>query len=746
MTLFQHGKYTGLAFTDITTGTFYTKQFPTDQIPIIISSLLHQFQPSECVLHENHYANSELLSLITNQIATNIYPFALYPASIESAEQEIKNHFGEAHVHSFYMEQSTIAMVASAGLIAYLKHTQQQHVSHIQTIDFWNQANQMTLDRSTTVNLELFQTIYGAETQGSLIHIIDHTVTAMGGRLLRDWVKQPLTNYQFITDRHNAIEELLQQTQQTERITFHLKRIIDIERLIARLSVGLANARDLINLKLSLQHAAKIKTLLSARSSTLLSTTEQSLHILNHIITHIEKTILEEPNFDIKEGNLIKPGVNNKLDQLKTIVSDNKRWIKHLEEQERKKTGIPTLKIRFNKVFGFYIEISNAHKDKIPSSYMRKQTLVNGERFITQELKQKEEQVLVAEEEMKQLEYSLFLETVTYVLEHISSIQQTAKAIATTDCLVGLANVAKTYNYTKPIVQSDDTLTISDGRHPIVEQQGEKGKFVPNSISMSSKNGQIGLLTGPNMAGKSVFIRQVATICLLNQIGSYVPAKQAKLPILDAILVRAGASDIISAGLSTFMVEMVETATILEKATPNSLIVLDEVGRGTSTYDGISIAWAIVEELVKNPKKQAKTLFATHYHELHELGSLFPNQIKNYHMAIDNSENRPVFLHTLVEGPASQSYGIEVAQLAGLPEPVITRAQQLLTIFSYQTQPSSNQSLAKTHNTQKPKDTLLQNGSLKKYKKMVDKLNKVDINSLTPLDALNQLSDLKQHL
>ncbi|MGI5826681.1 MAG: DNA mismatch repair protein MutS, partial [Patescibacteria group bacterium] len=579
------------------------------------------------------------------------------------------------------------------------------------------------------INLELFSTLREHDPKGSLLAVLDQTETAMGGRLLRRWLAKPLTIPEHITQRYDMVEVLIKKPNLHQEIREALKEIPDIERLISRLSVGIGNSRDFISLKLALRQVIIIKELVNQIDTSLAKTLSgQISKDLEKVVDFIDKTIIDEPPVSIREGGFIRQGVNQKLDELREIAGGGRHWVVSLETQERERTGISSLKVRYNKVFGFYIEVSRANASLVPQDYIRKQTLVNGERFITPELKEKEVQILSAEEQINALEYQLFQELLTQTLNFVEPIQTASQAIATLDCLANFARIAQKNRYVRPKIVYSGEIQIKNGRHPVVEELLEESPFVPNNVLLNNTSQQLLIITGPNMAGKSVFIRQVALIVLLAQVGSFVPADKAYISLVDKIFVRSGASDVITSGLSTFMVEMMETAHILNHATKNSLIVMDEIGRGTSTYDGISIAWAVAEHLVK--ELQTKTLFATHYHELQSLEKDHPQKIKNFHLAVDNTKGDPIFLHTIMPGAASHSFGVSVAKLAGIPQNVIDKANTMLhELEKRQTHTPPKISTTNTNKT----DFILE-----------EELEKIDILKLTPLEALNKLAELKE--
>lgn len=727
-----------ISVADISTGYFATSQLPFQNLAQVIRDELFRLNPSECILSEDLYNNPELLKILKSEKGLNIYCFHEWESYADNANEFLKKHFGIATLASFDIEDKPFSQQTSAALLGYLQNTQKNKISHIKKITSLATENYLVLDRSTIINLELFSTIREHDTKGTLLNVLDQTLTAMGGRLLKQWMRKPLTYKEEIIDRHDAVEELLTKRDLRLQLQESLKEITDIERILSRLSVNIGNARDLVNLKESLKTILIVKDLLIRKDVKLLEKLHEKISPnINKVIEIIETNIVDEPPIDLKIGGLIKPGINKNLDMLRKTVGSCKDWIIELEKQERQKTGIGSLKVRFNKVFGFYIEISKSNLHLLPDNYLRKQTLVNGERFITPELKVQEEIILRAEEEINDLEYTLFLDVLHQILEHIEDLQEAAQSIAAIDCLTNFAYIAEKNQYVRPTILYSGEIKITNGRHPVVEKLLDQDiQFVPNDVCLDNINQQLLLLTGPNMAGKSVFIRQVAVIILMNQIGCFVPAAKAHLSLVDRIFVRSGASDVITSGLSTFMVEMVETAHILHHATKNSLIIMDEIGRGTSTYDGISIAWAVAEYLVTNFRQPPKTLFATHYHELQTLEEQYPTNIKNYHMEVINEHGEPIFLHTILPGGASHSFGVAVAKLAGVPEPVIKKAQEIL------------HSLENRHIEKEEKQTTIYTlPSTAFAEKLIHKeLDNIDIHQMTPLEALNKLAELKDKL
>lgn len=731
-----------LSAADISTGYFQTNEYAYSHLEHTIADELSRLSPVECILSPELYNDPVILKMLSNERGLNIYCFHEWNSYASTASKFLKNHFRLSTLESFGIENKFLAQSTAAALLAYLKSTQMDKIVHIKKIHLDSQANGMILDKSTMINLELFSTIREHDTRGSLLETIDHTTSAMGGRMLKNWIRKPLVAKDDIENRLESVEALYNNTALRNVLSDYLKNVSDIERLIARLSVGIGNARDLVNLKHSLKTITTIKHLLSHNKEYLIKDIYNTLSgDIHKVISLIERNIVDESPLDVRSGGMIRTGINQELDSLRDTVNNSHNWISEMERKERARTGIGSLKVRFNKVFGFYIEISKANLHLAPKDFMRKQTLVNGERFITAELKKHEEIILTAEDRINSLEFTIFSKILEEVLVHISSMQETAHAIATLDCLLGFAIVAQKEKYTRPKLLYSGEIRIKDGRHPVVEKLLDDTKqFVPNDIVLDTISQQLLLITGPNMAGKSVFIRQVALISLLAQIGSFVPAKQAYLSIVDRIFVRSGASDVITSGLSTFMVEMVETAHILQYATKNSLIVMDEIGRGTSTYDGISIAWAVAEYLVTHFKIPPKTLFATHYHELQSLEAQYPRKIRNYHMAVADNKGIPIFLHTILPGGASYSFGVAVAKLAGVPDEVIQKAQEILHSLEKRGFETSDteEKFSEALNQHEVSNTNLVTHLL--YKE----IESIEISSMTPLQALNTLAELKE--
>lgn len=740
----QQNKTFGLAVADISTGFFSVTEVKYKDFETTLKENLARINPIECILSETDYNNFDLLKILNSEKNLNVFLFKEFDTHKDNATKNLKKQFKVSTLAAFDLQDKILAQQTAAGLLGYLHETQKSGIAHIKKINNFNTDDYVMLDRSTMINLELFSTIREHDTKGSLLNVLDNTQTAMGGRLLKEWLSRPLKSKENIEQRYDAITELLK-SKYKEEIKELFKQISDIERLLSRLAVGLGNARDLVNFKIALEKILELKKIINTNHSkdTLLKELTKSISSdLNNIVNLLATSITDEPPIDTKIGGMLKLGISDKVDELRKILNNSNEWIKKLEKTERERTGITTLKIRFNKVFGFYIEISKNQAMKAPENYMRKQTLVNGERFITSELKEKEELILTAQEKVCDLEFKLFTDICLKVINETEIIQQASSSVAAIDCLLNFALLSEKNRYIRPKLIYSGEIKITNGRHPVVEKLIEQNHFVPNDLDLNNKNSQLLLITGPNMAGKSVFIRQNAVIILLAQIGCFVPADEALISVVDRIFVRSGASDVITSGLSTFMVEMVETAYILNHATENSFIVMDEIGRGTSTYDGISIAWAIAEYLVSNFKRTPKTLFATHYHELQELENFFPQQIRNYSMAVTHKNDEPVFLYTVIKGAASHSYGVAVAKLAGVPEEVIKTAEQKLE--KLENKGAANET--KHELIIIPKETELLNEQIISDHLLYKELNAIDISQMTPLDALNKLASLKEKI
>ncbi len=727
-------KAAGVAALDISTGEFFMTETTLERLNETINCL----HPAEIICPESFLPQ---IKKQFSQIALRLTPLDDWLFTYEHAYQTLIEHFQTTSLKGFGCQEARIGITAAGPILAYLRQNYQNNLQHISNIKYQRDDDAVLIDDFTQRNLEIFQTMQTSSRSGSLLDTIDHTVTPMGIRLLTKWLVRPLRDINSINQRLDRVEFLLTNPKIRRQLRDNLLHCADLERLLARLSTNRAGARELNSLKNTLQIIPKIRILLE--SAVPFQPLVETLNPLTEITNLLEHAIQSDNlPLSIREGGFIKDGYSATLDEYRHITRHGKEWIAQLQETERQKLGIPSLKIGYNKVFGYYIEVTKAHLDKVPPTYIRKQTLVNNERFITPELKEYEEKLLNAEEHINQLEYELFLDLRNKILEHIIPIQQNALGLAQLDVYASLAELAETKNYCRPVVHTGNSIEIKGGRHPVVEHLLPPGeKFIANDLSINNDDAQILIITGPNMAGKSTYLRQVGLIVLLAQIGSFVPATSASIGIVDKIFTRVGASDNLAAGESTFLMEMHETANILNNVTPHSLVLLDEIGRGTSTYDGMAIAWAVTEYLHNHSPAAAKTLFATHYHELTELEKLLP-RVKNYNVAVSEYGDQVVFLRKIIPGGCDKSYGIHVAQMAGIPRPVIHRAKEILANLSPTDrvlpsqidhfQPLDNQNIQQLGLFDQ-RESLLQSA-----------LAEIDINNLTPLEALQKLDELKK--
>lgn len=735
----------GVAFADVSTGEFYTSEIYLEELP----NLLDTITPSEIIYSKSSKSLVEQ-TLEKVQAKPALTRLEDWIFKYDYAFEVLTNHFQTQSLKGFGIEELELGIISAGAVLHYLQETQRTRLTHIRKISRYDNSDYMVLDPATKRNLEIATSYSGETTYGTLFSIIDKTQTPMGARLLKKWVLRPLKKLEPIQKRLEAVKELYENQKLRKELYEILGEIGDIERLISRIAIrahlpgttGRANPRDMINLKESLKKIPKIKSLLVDAKSETLQKISKLLNPLENVVSLIETAIVDDPPATVSDGGVIRDGYNPELDELRYITRSSKELIANLQQKERERTGIPSLKIDYNSVFGYYIEVTKPHLDKVPPDYIRKQTLVNAERFITPELKEYEEKILTAEEKISALEAEIFNQLREKISEHTEAIQKNAQLLAMLDCFVSLAEVAVENNYTCPIVDESDVIEIKDGRHPVVEKILPAGeRFVPNSVYLDNSENQILIITGPNMSGKSVFLRQVGLIVLLAQIGSFVPASYARIGIVDRIFTRVGASDNIAGGESTFLVEMHEMANILNNATPKSLILLDEVGRGTSTFDGISIAWAITEYLHENPKVRAKTIFATHYHELNELAEIFP-RIKNFKADVREVGDKIIFLHKIVPGYADHSYGIEVAKMAGLPKEVTERAKEILMNLEQKELTPHEKSKKKIS-----KEALREKFQISLFElndsKLRDEILNLDIDNMTPIQALMKLHELK---
>ena len=753
LSIFQDKEVYGIAVADLSTGEFQVTELEDASR---LWAEIHRYSPKECLFAESFEDEQMLEQLkIELKVVVNFLPDWRY--DYDSARGELLTHFNTISLDGFGCEHLKTAICAAGALIYYLHETQKQEVEHILSLHTYTLSDFMVLDADTQRNLELTASIRDGSTKGTLLEVLDNTMTSMGGRKLRQCLLQPLLDKQSIEERLDAVDELKTQINLQEELREALGQMSDMERLITRISLGSVNGRDLHSLKDSLELIPDVKAQLQNCQTVLLSLLNADLNPMTELVDNIEHGIHPNPPATIREGGVINDGYNAELDELRQIVGQGKEWMAALQEEERKRSGITSLKIGFNQVFGYYIEVTKPNLNLVPEHYIRKQTLRNSERFITPELKEQEAKVLNAEGRIQSLEYDLFCEIRDEVAESTEEIQKISAIIALVDVIANFAYCASRYNYVKPTVENSDEIIIRDGRHPVVEQIFVQEGFVPNDTKLNCDDEQLHIITGPNMSGKSTYLRQTALIVLMSQIGCFVPASAAKIGLVDRIFTRVGASDNLVMGQSTFLVEMNETANILNNATNKSLVILDEVGRGTSTFDGLSIAWAVSEYLLDEKKMGAKTLFATHYHELVELASKYKRS-KNYNVAVHEDGEKVTFLRKVVPGGADQSYGIHVARLAGLPHTVISRAQQILEVLeqhnlSVETDDASEKPQQATQKMPRPKRRVtrktMQSDSLQmalftpKTHPLVEELRQLELSQLTPLDAVNILYDLK---
>jgi len=727
-------KVFGLAAVDVSTGDFYATEI--SDLQSFINEIL-RFNPAECIISQNDLEYLEQIGAnLENILITKHLDYAF---QFPYCEKTLLEHFSVNSLHSLGCSELPLAVTAAGAVIDYLMVNHKTRPQNLAKLKIYHLQDSMFLDYATKRNLELTQSLHTLERKDSLLGIIDYTVTALGGRMLKNWVEQPLLNKLQIEERLEATDELVNNHSTRKKIRNLLNPIYDLERITARVSFGSANAKDLLALKNSLELLPDIGAVLSACQAGYLLKLHEKMDTLDDVLLILENALEPEPPFSLREGNLIKDGYNQEVDRLRSITKNGKQWIIDLEQQEKEKTGIKSLKIGFNKVFGYYLEITKSNLHLTPEYYIRKQTLANAERFITPELKEMEAQVLGADERLKELEYQIFIEIREKVKEHIPRILQTAKVLGKLDCLASLAEAAVSNNFVRPEINEEGVFELLKCRHPVVEAKLEGQWFIPNDLYLDNEKQRFLIITGPNMAGKSTYCRSIALVSILMQIGSFVPCEKANLSIVDRVFARIGASDDLSTGQSTFMVEMNEVANIVNNATGKSLIILDEVGRGTSTYDGLSIAWSLTEYI--NNKIKAKTLFATHYHELTKLEEKFPG-IKNYCVAVQEEGDHIVFLHKIIAGGADRSYGIQVAKLAGLPEQIIARAKEILSNLEIDDR-KQQVSIPLPEETL-PNPQRISNDVKNRIDPVIENLLKIDLLNLTPIQALNLLYELQK--
>ena len=741
----------GLSVADVTTGEYLVTELDSQTK---LMDELYKFMPSEIVCNEAFYMSGLDLDDLKNRLHMAIYSLEAWYFDDALCRETLQEHFKVASLEGIGLSDYECGMIASGALLKYLEETQKNSLSHMSRLTRYATGNYMVLDSATRRNLELVETLREKQKRGSLLWVLDKTKTAMGARTLRKYVEQPLIDKESIVKRLDAVAELKDNAICREEIREYLNPVYDLERLVGKITYQSANPRDLIAFQSSLSMLPSVKCILKDMESDLLKEIYEELDPLEELCDLVGRAIQEEPPLAMKEGGIIKDGYNEEVDRLRKAKSEGKNWLADLETKEREKTGIKNLRIRYNKVFGYYLEVTNSFKDLVPDYYTRKQTLANAERYIIPELKELEDTILGAEDKLCALEYELYCEVRNTIAAELTRIQRTAKAVAKLDVIASLALVAERNNYVRPKINEKGVIDIRDGRHPVVEKMIPNDMFIANDTYLDDKKQRISIITGPNMAGKSTYMRQAALIVLMAQLGSFVPASSANIGLVDRIFTRVGASDDLASGQSTFMVEMNEVANILRNATSKSLLILDEIGRGTSTFDGLSIAWAVVEYISNSKLLGAKTLFATHYHELTELEGKISN-VNNYCIAVKEKGDDIVFLRKIVKGGADKSYGIQVAKLAGVPDPVINRAKEIV------------EELVTADITGKVKDIAVQGSETKKktQKKLdevdltqfslfdtvkdddiIEEIKGLDMGNMTPIEAMNTLYNLQNKI
>ena len=740
MSIYKTGIYFGISICDISTGEFYSAEIKdNNNFPILLDEIA-RYTPSELVINSMMANCLDEMNKIKERFE-NVYITKFNDKFFSEELNNINLRFNVVDNNERKIEnlaEKKLALSSINALVQYIEDTQKTSLDHINKITIYNLSKYMALDINARRNLEITEKMRDKSKKGTLLWVLDKTSTSMGGRLLRRWLNDPLVDVNEINRRLNAVKELKDDIILRGEVIENLKKVYDIERLAGKMAYGNANARDMVTLKNSLFKLPEVKQILKNCKSDLLKGLYEKLDELQDIYQLIEKSIVEDPPMTIKDGGIIKLGYDEEIDKLKTAQTEGKTWLVQLEAEEKEKTGIKNLKIGFNKVFGYFIEVTKSYLDQVPDRFIRKQTLTNAERYITEDLKNLENQILGAEEKVVNLEYNAFVEIREEISKNVTRLQTTSEVISSLDVLTSFAQVAEDFNYCMPEVDSSGTIDIKNGRHPVIEKILGEGVFVENDTFLDKGDNRLSIITGPNMAGKSTYMRQVALITLIAQCGSFVPAESANIGVVDKIFTRVGASDDLSMGQSTFMVEMMEVATILKEATPNSLVILDEIGRGTSTYDGLSIAWAVAEYIADKQKCGAKTLFATHYHELTELENKIEG-IKNYSIAVKEKGEDIIFLRKIVRGGTDESYGIHVARLAGVPKVVTQKANEILRSLE-----------KKNILTGKKQDKKQVEGQFDMYNyklaEIAHEIDKVNLNELTPIDALNTLVRIKEKM
>ncbi len=743
------GNQAGVSFLDVSTGEFLLAQGTVDYI----DQLLQSFKPGEVLYPKNHKKH------FLESFGSQLYSYGLedWAFTADFGKESLQKHFGSSSLKGFGIEQLDLGIAASGAVLHYLAETQHDKVKHISAIARIEEEKYVWLDKFTVRNLELFGS--GNENARTLLSIMDQTVSPMGSRMLKRWMALPLKDKGPIEERHEAVDYFLKNAEAVGQISEQMKLMGDLERIISKVATARISPKETVQLKRALSAVQPVKELLKGSENEVLNRISEQLDSCLTVIDKIEKQLKPDPPFMVNKGNVIAEGVDPELDELRKIAYSGKDYLLQIQQRESERTGIPSLKIAFNNVFGYYLEVTHTHKDKVPADWMRKQTLTSAERYITEELKQYEEKILGAEEKILALETRLFNELIIALSDYIQPVQKNASLLAQVDCFLSFSSTALKNNYVRPRVNDTKVIDIKDGRHPVIEKQLSPGEeYIANDIYLDNETQQIIIITGPNMSGKSALLRQTALIVLMAQMGSFVPAKHANIGLVDKLFTRVGASDNISAGESTFMVEMNETASILNNVSDRSLILLDEIGRGTSTYDGISIAWAIVEFLHEHPKARAKTLFATHYHELNDLEGSF-KRVKNFNVSIKELDNRVLFMRKLVPGGSEHSFGIHVAQMAGMPRRVVERAKEILVQLEKRSKSEEGGSASDEVNSAGKKRVSAQGiqglneGQLSfiqlndpVLEQIKDDILNTDINNLTPVEALMKLNAISKLL
>ena len=744
------GDHFGVSTADITTGDCYVTEIDEERK---LWDEINKFLPAEIICNDAFLVSGVDVEDLRNRLHISVFALESWYFGDDLCKQTLLEHFKISSLEGLGLADYDSGVIAAGSLFRYLLDTQKNTMEHMNKIIPYSTDRYMVIDSSSRRNLELVETLREKQKRGSLLWVLDKTKTAMGARMLRSFVEQPLIDADAINERLDAVTELNMQAMLREEIREYLNPVYDLERLVSRISYRSANPRDLLAFKMSLEMIPHIKNLLANFTSPLLVRINEQMDGLEDLYTLLEASITEDPPLAVKEGGIIREGYNEQVDTYRNSKTQGKSWLAQLEAEEKEKTGIRNLKIKYNKVFGYYLEVTNSFKDLVPEYYTRKQTLTNAERYITPKLKELEDMILGAEDKLFALEYDLFCQVREELAAQIPRIQETAKAIAQLDVYASLSVVAQRNNYVRPTVNTKGVIDIKNGRHPVVEKMINNDMFIANDTYLDNGSKRVSVITGPNMAGKSTYMRQTALIVLMAQIGSFVPAEKAKIGVVDRIFTRVGASDDLASGQSTFMVEMTEVANILRNATAKSLLILDEIGRGTSTFDGLSIAWAVIEHISNTKLLGAKTLFATHYHELTELEGKIPG-VNNYCIAVKERGDDIVFLRKIVKGGADKSYGIQVAKLAGVPDSVLDRAKELVDELVHTDITSTFKDLAENSRKTKPKAVHYDEVDLEQIslfdtvqdQDIIEELKNLDITMLTPMDAMNTLYRLQNKL